>query len=63
MDRKQKLKLLNLVSQGTPIKQAIEVVLMPEIMVVFDKQEAEQIKASGYDGKFIILVDKADLEA
>ena len=63
MERSQKIKVLDLVSQGTPIKQAIELALMPEIMCVIGYEKAEQIKATGYNGIFIILEDKYDLEA
>ena len=56
MDRKQKIKALELIAKGTPTQKAVKLACMPEIMVVFSNAEADALELSGYDGKVIHLV-------
>jgi len=56
MTREQKIKAVLLVEHGKPIKQAVELAQMPEIMVVLGREEAERVKATGYTGDLIIVL-------
>ncbi len=55
MDRKQKIKVLELIAKGTPTQKAVKLAGMPEIMVVFSNAELEALELTGYKGQIIHL--------
>lgn len=56
MDRKQKIKALELIAKGTPAQKAVKLAVLPEIMVVTSIPELEALELSGYEGKVIHIV-------
>lgn len=58
MDRQQKIKVLELISQGKTPQQAIKLAEMPQCMFfrVDQEQEIEELRQSGYEGKIYTLL-------
>ena len=57
MDRKEKIRALQLIKDGMNAQQAVELAAMPEPLICLSQAEADQAKAKGYTGNIIILVD------
>ena len=58
MDRKQKIKALELIAKGTPPQKAVKLATMPMYMVFFSKAETKafELEFPNYDGTIVNIV-------